>query len=85
MRELLREAAEQLKQCEEGSGTGQSGILGRALAEESLLNQNLRGPTIPDLPEKLVTKSQFEKQMNNQQKAFGVDVLGSGGLGNVFG
>lgn len=61
LRDLLRVAAENLKKAE-GSGGAETGILGRAVAEESLLNQNLRGSAVPDIPEKLVTRSMLMKK-----------------------
>ena len=80
---MLRAAAEEIKHTE-GVNGGQDGILGRALAEESVLNQ-IRSTTVPDIPEKLVTNSQMQKQISDQNKQTGVEVLGKGGLGNLFG
>ena len=74
--------AEELKQSEVGSNAG---ILGRALAEESFLNQNTSSDFVPNLSKELVTQSQVQKQIKNEQTVSGVDVLGQGGLGNIFG
>jgi len=79
LRELLRAAAEELKQSE--ADESHCGVFGRAQAEESLLNQNSRILTVPDLPEKLVTKSQLEKKINAESRA---DALENGGLSNIL-
>lgn len=51
---MLRVAADKTK--------GISGVLERAGAEESLLNQNTRKPEVAALPEKLVTYSMVKKK-----------------------
>lgn len=63
IRDLLRVAADNLKQMDEnrgpnGNGSAAAGLFDRAVAEESLLHSSRRSLTeVQDLPEKLVTKS----------------------------
>ena len=61
LRDLLRVAADNLKENEHGENLG---ILGRADASESLLNQKekSRKNVIQDLPEKLVTQTMMAKK-----------------------
>ena len=86
MREILRTAAEELKSSEDQNGIAVgNGILGRANIDESYLSQENRiEKEIPDLPEKLVTRSQQQKAVTAQMKLTGVDSLGPGGLSNIF-
>jgi len=65
--DLLRIAAENLKESESGS-YDQFGVLGRATASESLLNQTIRqkADAVPALPEKLVTHSMVMKQKEGE-------------------
>lgn len=71
IRDLLRQAADNLKEANpSGIKEGAAGsIFDRAIEEESLLHSKDRPAAIPDLPEKLVTQSQVEKQnrMNEPQ------------------
>jgi len=58
IRELLRVGAEALKQ----QGVDQvGGVFQRAVTEESMLSQKRVTPTVPDLPEKLITVTQARK------------------------
>ena len=71
IRDLLRVAADNLKQIDENRGPNESsaaaGIFDRAVAEESLLHSSRRSLTqVQDLPEKLQTYSMATKK---QQKA----------------
>lgn len=88
LRELLRTAAAELQSTESSNGTSGTGgnddLFGRALAEESLLNQAVRN-SIPNLPEKLMTNSKMVKQKQKAKRSSGVDVLGQGGLRTIFG
>jgi len=54
LRDVLRVAADKTR--------GHAGVLERAGAEESLLNQNTRKPEVAALPEKLVTYSMVKKK-----------------------
>ena len=58
LRDLLRVIADNLKQRE----TGGVGIFGRAVEEESLLNQKVQSVMVSDLPEKLITQSMMVKK-----------------------
>lgn len=81
MRDLLRVAAENLKQLDEsrgsnGSGSAAAGIFDRAVEEESLLHNSRRSLTqVEDLPEKLVTRSMVEKQQRPQEQPDGPPTL----------
>jgi hypothetical protein len=78
IRDLLREAADRLKELQSpGSSAGSldggnaaGSIFDRAVEEESLLHSNRRAPSyvIPDLPEKLVTSSQVAKAMSRTER-----------------
>ena len=61
IRDLLRVASDKLKDMNPTSTNGgaAANIFDRAMEEESLLHRNAK--TIPDLPEKLVTRSQRRK------------------------
>jgi hypothetical protein len=45
-----------------------SGLFDRAVEEESLLHYKTQSKAIPDLPEKLVTRSQMAKQQASKHK-----------------
>lgn len=82
IRDLLRVAADNLKQIDEsraahgGGGSAAAGIFDRAVAEESLLHGAGRtGSLVQDLPEKLVTNSMVQKM---QQPREDPDQLQSG-------
>eukprot|EP00550_Attheya_septentrionalis_P000795 CAMPEP_0198290488 /NCGR_PEP_ID=MMETSP1449-20131203/8336_1 /TAXON_ID=420275 /ORGANISM="Attheya septentrionalis, Strain CCMP2084" /LENGTH=1467 /DNA_ID=CAMNT_0043988997 /DNA_START=193 /DNA_END=4596 /DNA_ORIENTATION=+ len=80
LRDLLRVAAENAKESEDQLNTG---ILGRAVAAESLLNQK-KSASVQALPEKLVTQSMIIKQQNSHK----TDILKADGstasLGQLF-
>eukprot|EP00559_Dactyliosolen_fragilissimus_P005886 CAMPEP_0184861960 /NCGR_PEP_ID=MMETSP0580-20130426/6522_1 /TAXON_ID=1118495 /ORGANISM="Dactyliosolen fragilissimus" /LENGTH=1537 /DNA_ID=CAMNT_0027359643 /DNA_START=407 /DNA_END=5020 /DNA_ORIENTATION=+ len=65
LRDLLRVAAENIKESEGGRGED-IGAMGRATESESLLNQNCRKTDVSDIPEKLVTQSMMMKQQQKQ-------------------
>lgn len=69
LRDLLRIAAENIKQAE-GENGQDLGILGRATESESWLNQMERdkNEVIQALPEKLVTQSMINKQMAKEEE-----------------
>lgn len=84
IRDLLRTAADAIQQAQSLSssgafaaaaanaadeGTAAGSIFDRAVAEESLLHANNRVRVVPDLPERLVTRTQLNKkaaQLQNQ-------------------
>jgi hypothetical protein len=80
LRDLLRVAAENAKESEDQLNTG---ILGRAVAAESLLNQK-QAASVQALPEKLITQSMITKQQNSHK----TDILKADGstasLGQLF-
>lgn len=84
LREMLRKAADELKQSE-GNDNGGIGLLGRVVVEESVLSQSVRSPEIASLNEPLVTQSQVRKETAKRSQTSGVDVLGGDGLSTVFG
>ena len=77
LRDLLRVAADNLKQLDEsrganGVGSAAAGIFDRAIAEESLLHGQRRGGAkVQDLPEKLVTRTMLMKQGQKQEEPEG--------------
>jgi len=78
LRDLLRVAAEHVKSAE---GDGAHGLLGRAVAEESLLNQS-HAVAIPDIPETLVTSTQVAREQARDLRD-GADVS-DGSLAGMF-
>jgi len=80
--DLMRIAAENLKELERGSGDDNNnnshfGVLGRATASESLLNRQISDAVVA-LPEKLVTHSMMMKKEAEGQ------IPGMPSLGNLF-
>jgi Exportin-5 family len=81
MRDLLRVAADNLKQIDESRGSNEggsaaAGIFDRAVEEESLLHHTRRaGSQVEALPEKLVTRSMVEKQYRPQEEPDGPTTL----------
>jgi len=73
LRDFLREAAdnyEQLNPSPAGGGAASavgSSIFDHAGKEESLLHTHRRAAAVPDLPEKLITRSQVEKASAQQE------------------
>ena len=76
IRDLLREAADNLKEMDPGATAGSGGgstaaagsLFDRAVEEESLLHNHRRPAAVPDLPEKLVTSSQVAKATRKQEQ-----------------
>jgi hypothetical protein len=60
-RDLLRVASDNVRDMIPVTNPDEGGIFSRAIEAESLLHTRQRQPTIPSLPEKLVTRSQLEK------------------------
>ena len=81
MRDLLRVAADNLKQIDEspgsnGGGSAAAGIFDRAVEEESLLHYTRRtGAQVDALPEQLATRSMVEKQNRPQKELDGPTML----------
>jgi hypothetical protein len=80
---LLRVAADNLQAQNptDGDDSGAaSSIFDRAVAEESLLHSNSRAKVVPDLPERLVTQSQIDKNAarlpNEQMQPGGLVAFG---------
>lgn len=66
IRDLLRVAADNLKENDANASTTLNGgtvssLFDRAIEEESLLHSKLRRKAVPDLPEKLKTQSQVNR------------------------
>jgi hypothetical protein len=69
IRDMLRVAADNLKEMNPTSANAAtSGLFDRAVEEESLLHYKTQQKAIPDLPEKLVTRSQMAKQQASKNK-----------------
>ena len=80
MRDVLRVAADKMKESEgRFDRDDDSGLLGRANVDESLLHRHARQPEITALPEKLVTYSMVRKA---EEKAVEAD---GPWHGNLFG
>mmetsp|Transcript_10055 Transcript_10055/g.27787 ORF Transcript_10055/g.27787 Transcript_10055/m.27787 type:complete len:306 (-) Transcript_10055:26-943(-) len=63
IRDLLRVASDNVRDIlQASSGSSEAGIFGRAGTNESLLHLKSREAVVPNLPEKLVTRSQIERQ-----------------------
>jgi hypothetical protein len=71
LRDLLRVAADKIKESEGHTRSDENGLLGRANANESLLHQHTRKPAITALPEKLVTYSMMKKSQESAVEADG--------------
>lgn len=72
IRDLLRQGADFLKETDTKSRNGTTSsaagsLFDRAIEEESLLHYRRRSATaVPDLPEKLITRSQVNKALQKQ-------------------
>eukprot|EP00814_Leptocylindrus_danicus_P018484 CAMPEP_0116006852 /NCGR_PEP_ID=MMETSP0321-20121206/1967_1 /TAXON_ID=163516 /ORGANISM="Leptocylindrus danicus var. danicus, Strain B650" /LENGTH=1485 /DNA_ID=CAMNT_0003475469 /DNA_START=138 /DNA_END=4596 /DNA_ORIENTATION=+ len=87
LRDLLRAAAENVKQMEEIDSNNQekSGLFGRANLEESVLNEKLRSALVPSIPEKLITKSQLLKSEAKLHQQSSSSLVGDSSIGALFG
>jgi exportin-5 len=84
LKDLLRLAADTLKQSEGGNGRGN--LLGRADKSESLLHQKERDKdVVPQLPEKLVTHSMQAKQNADKNVKLAGEMENKNALGALFG
>jgi hypothetical protein len=78
IRDMLRVAADNLKEMNPTSpSAAASGIFDRAVEEESLLHHKTKQKAVPDLPEKLVTRSQIAKasRKKNQHEPEGLSAF----------
>ena len=84
MKDLLRLAADTLKESEGGNGRGN--LLGRADKSESLLHQKERDKdVVPQLPEKLVTQSMQAKKHADIHANLAGEMENKNALGALFG
>ena len=87
LRDLLRVAAENVKQMEEleSSNKETSGLFGRANLEESVLNEKIRSAVVPSIPEKLITKSKILKSEAKLHLQSASNFIGDSSIGALFG
>jgi hypothetical protein len=78
IRDMLRVAADNLKEMNPTlANAAASGLFDRAVEEESLLHYKTQQKAVPDLPEKLVTRSQMAKasKKKNQYESEGLSAF----------